>query len=430
MKDFWFICFAATALLPLTGQAALSDCHAFLENHCFDCHDAEIMKGGLNLTALKTDPADPQNFTEWVTIYDRVSAGEMPPKKKPRPKESDLTSFLQTVSSSLTDFQKNKDKLEGRATERRLNRYEYEATLRDLLHAPYLEVKNFLPEDSVAFGFNKVGDALDVSHVQMARYLSASDYALRKVIAPEVERPETQTNRFYTWDEGEFFGRIKLEGPLNRRTFPLVGLELQTNLMAQDKPQRPDISKTPSVREQEALAVVVSTYEPTEIRFGKFRAPISGRYKLRFSAYSVWMGPKFTEVSRAHRSEPVTLYAEVPPLSLRSLGSFDALPDPTVSEMEVWLQAGETIRPDAARLFRSRPPDFHNPLATPEGMPAVAFKWMEVEGSLLEQWPPPGHRLLFGKLPLEKSTTNGSESAVEVVSKDPRAMPNPSSAAS
>ena len=420
MKVFCFTWFAlAAALLPLSAPAALSDAHAFLEKHCYECHDGETTKGGLNLTALKVDPADPPAFAEWVLVHDRVNAGEMPPKKKPRPKESDLKSFLKTVSSALTDFQQNKDKREGRATERRLNRYEYEATLRDLLHAPYLEVKNFLPEDTTAFGFNKVGDALDVSHVQMARYLSAAEYALRKVIAPQVERPDPRTNRFYTWDEGEFFGRIKLEGPLNRRTFPLVGLELQTNLMAEDKPQRPDISKTPEVREQQALAVVVSTYEPTEIRFGKFRAPISGRYKLRFSTYSVWMGPKFTEVSRAHRSEPVTLYAEVPPLSLRTLGSFDALPDPSVYEMEVWLQAGETIRPDAARLFRSRPPDFHNPLATAGGMPAVAFKWMEVEGPLLDQWPPAGHEILFGKLPIAKASMNTAQSPVEILSKDP-----------
>jgi hypothetical protein len=416
MKSFWLTSIAAAALFRWPGHGALADSKVFLENHCFECHDGETMKGGLNLATLKPDPSDPQAFAEWVTIHDRVSAGEMPPKKKPRPKASETNSFLKTVSSSLTEFERNKDKREGRATARRLNRYEYEETLRDLLSAPYLEVKNFLPEDSEAYGFNKVGDALDVSHVQMARYLSASEFALRQVLAPQVEQPESRTNRYYTWDEGEFFGKIKLEGPLNRRTFPLIGLELQTNLMAEEKPRHPDISKTPEVRDQRAFAVVVSTYEPTEIRFGKFRAPVSARYKVRFCTYSVWMGPKYTEVSRGRRSEPVTLYAEVPPLSLRTLGSFDAAPDPAVQEMEVWLMAGETIRPDAARLFRSRPPDFHNPLATPEGMPAVAFKWMEVEGPLLDQWPPTGHQVLFGNLPIQKPSTTDSSSRVEVVS--------------
>ena len=59
-----------------------------------------------------------------------------------------------------------------------------------------------------------------------------------------------------------------------------------------------------------------------------------------------------------------------------------------------------TIRPDAARLHRSRPPDHKNPLAGPDGMPGVAFQWMEVEGPLYDSWPPAGHRLLFGDLPM------------------------------
>src|ERR1041385_5397585 len=99
-------------------------------------------------------------------------------------------------------------------------------------------------------------------------------------MSPQANRPQTITNRYYTWDQGAFFGAIKLEGPLNRRTFPLVGYELQQDLMKAEHPARGDPS--PERREQEALAVVVSTYEPTEIRFSHFRAPISGRYRLRF----------------------------------------------------------------------------------------------------------------------------------------------------
>jgi hypothetical protein len=198
-----------------------------------------------------------------------------------------------------------------------------------------------------------------------------------------------------------------LEGPENRRTFPLVGLELQTNLMTMKHPKR-ESPPDPGRRDREAMAVVVSTYEPTEIRFGRFHAPVSGKYRLRFCAYSAWMGPKYDEVSVGRRSEPITVYADTPPRLLRKLGSFDVNPEPTVRELEVWLLAGETIRPDAARFFRSRPPDHKNPLAGPEGMPALAFAWMEVEGPLIDQWPPPGHQLLFGNLPLQKSETRGS----------------------
>src|SRR5262249_49687047 len=146
---------------------------------------------------------------------------------KPRPATGELRSFTNSLCSALLLADRARISLEGRATQRRLNRYEYENTLRDLLSLPYLEVKSFLPEDSEAFGFNQVGDELDVSHVQMARYLTAAEFALREALAPQPALPAITTNRFYTWDQGAFFGAIKLEGPLNRRTFPLVGYELQ-----------------------------------------------------------------------------------------------------------------------------------------------------------------------------------------------------------
>ncbi len=262
----------------------------------------------------------------------------------------------------------------------------------------------------------------------MARYLSAADFALHQALAPQVSRPETETNRYYTWQEREFSGKVGLEGPVNRRTFPLVGLDLQTNIMAAPRSRWP-ISEDLERRARESMAVVVSTYEPTEIRFGGFRAPVAGFYRLRFSGYSIWMGPKFTEVAEARRSEPVTIYAETPPRSLRKLGSFDFGPEPSEQELDVWLLAGETIRPDAARLFRSRPPDFKNPLATADGMPGVAFSWMETAGPIIEEWPPSGHSLLFGNQPLNdlapivttnrNGTVRTRPGGVEVLSDDP-----------
>jgi hypothetical protein len=206
----------------------------------------------------------------------------------------------------------------------------------------------------------------------------------------------TMTNRYATWDQPAFWGLIPLEGPKERRTFPLVGLELRSDLMAKG---RPDVLQVRD-REHEAMGVVVSTYEPTEIRFSRFRAPVTGRYRLRAAGYTFWMGRQFTHVTRGRRDEPVTFYSDADPRILRKLGSVDFGPEPAVREMVVDLRAGETIRPDAARLHRSRPPDHRNPLAEADGMPGVAFQWLEVEGPLLEEWPPAGHRLMFGNLPM------------------------------
>jgi hypothetical protein len=424
-----FVFFGA-ALLALgpVGAASSADFYPFIQKYCAECHDADSRKGDLELTTLRPDFANPNTFSIWVKVHDRVSAGEMPPAKKARPAPKDLARFTNSLCSSLLAADRARVAEEGRAVRRRLNRYEYEESLRDLLSLPNLQVKDYLPEDSEAHGFNKVGEALDVSHVQMARYLAAAEFALRQAMAPQVQRPQTTTVRYHTWDDGEFFGRIKLDGPYNRRTFPLVGYDLQRALMDDPHPKRPT-PRDPARTNLESMAVVCSTYEPTEIRFGNFRAPVSGRYHLRFSGYSVWMGSGYKEVTPGRQSEPVCIYSEIPPRALRKLGSFDFSPEPTERELDVWLLAGETIRPDAARLFRSRPPDHKNPLEQADGMPGVAFSWMEVEGPLVSEWPPAGHQLLFGDLPLKPATgppgrtmadaQGDARSAVEVVSAAP-----------
>ncbi|HEX8913742.1 MAG TPA: DUF1592 domain-containing protein, partial [Humisphaera sp.] len=180
-------------------------------------------------------------------------------------------------------------------------------------------------------------------------------------------------------------------------------------------------------RELEGFGVVASTYEPLEIKFGTFTAPAAGRYKLRFKTWTVWVGPgkgdkwhipDLDNVAPGTRSEPVVVYSETVPRILRRIGAFDAQPEPGVAEIDTHLLAGETIRPDAARLFRSRPPNWRNPLATKDGCPGVVFGWLEVEGPIVEQWPTAGHKLLFGDLPVKPSKDGG---IVEVVSADPKA---------
>ena len=421
------IALLAMLCLPIACPAALQP---FLQKYCVECHDADTRKGGLDLTSLKFEPRNLTNFNAWVSVHDRVANGEMPPKKKARPTTADLESFSQSLASSLTSAEQDRLGRDGRSTQRRLNRYEYENALRDLLQAPWLQIRDTLPEDGESFRFNKVGDALDISHVQMARYLAAADYALRQVMARQVERPETTTRRYYTRDQRSYTGPMKFSvfntAP-ERATFPVLGTHGQPEVRAGNAPI--SVGRTNAeLRELEGVGVVASAYEPIEPKFNGFRTPMAGHYKLRFNAYSVWVGPgasnkwfipNFDDIGPGHRSEPITIYSETPPRLLRRLGNFDVTPEPAVKEIDAWLLAGEIIRPDAARLFRSRPGAgrFQNPLAEHDGQPGVVFRWLEVEGPLLEQWPSAGHQLLFGDLPLKNKE---SGSGVEVLSENPR----------
>jgi hypothetical protein len=405
-----FFLFSAVAA-PLTASALPPATRSFIENHCVECHDADMKKGGLDLTALKFEPSNSTNFSRWVLVHDRVSKSEMPPKKKPRPEPAELKAFTNSLCSSLVAAERARMAKEGRATRRRLNRYEYENALRDLLHAPWLQVRDSLPEDGEADRFNKIGDALDVSHVQMARYLNAADYALRQAMATQVDRPEPKVKRYYARDQRSYTGPMKFtvfNTAPERATFPVLGFKGQPDVRRGDAP----ITITNAeLRELEGVGVVASAYEPIEPKFNQFRAPVAGHYKLRFNAYSVWVGPgesnkwyvpNLDDISRGHRDEPVTITAETPPRLLRHLGDFDVTPEPEVYELDVWLLAGEMIRPDAGRLFRSRPGParWQNPLAEKDGQPGVVFRWLEVEGPIYDQWPPAGHKLLFGDLPM------------------------------
>ena len=167
----------------------------FIENHCMDCHDADEKKGGFDLTALKPDFADVENFASWLKVHDRVASGEMPPKKKERPPVTENAAFLGWLAKDLTLAEASKATDGGRSTVRRMNRVEYECALRDLLALPLLHVKELLPEDGQQFGFDKVAGALDISHIQMMKYLQAADVALQQAVVTAVARPETKTWR-------------------------------------------------------------------------------------------------------------------------------------------------------------------------------------------------------------------------------------------
>lgn len=424
---------------------------AFTDQYCANCHNDDDLKGGLDLTSLAFKPHDPANFLTWVKVHDRVEAGEMPPKNRKRPDRADTDSFLKTITTALSTIEQDASAREGRSTQRRLNRTEYENALRDLLQAPWLQVRDQLPEDGDAYHFNRVSSALDVSYVHLARYMSAADYALRQAISVQLVRPPTTTKRFYA-RENFSIRNPGDDGNPDRQKFPVLGTKAQPDILDGKAPMTVG-ENDPATREQEAMAWVQSNYSTGfGSTWGGFRAPVAGRYRLRFSGYSIWVGPggtrrptlsfigktpkggnpseiallppewfrpNFRDVSPGRRYEPITIYAKGGTLN-RRIGQFDVTPEPSVGSLDdVWLVANDIIATDATRFFRSRPtgiPDgYTNPLAQRDGMPAVAFRWMEVEGPLYDDTAAPGYRILFGDLPLKKVEAGIPGVGIEVI---------------
>jgi cytochrome c551/c552 len=205
---------------------------AFLEGHCVECHDADVKKGGLDLSSLSFEAKNPV----WIKVFERVRDGEMPPQKKPQPEKNEKDLFLAALNEPLLEADQADIAANGRVRSRRLTRVEYEHTLHDLLGID-IPLKTLLPEDRASHGFETVADGQQLSHHQLARYLDVADLALddafdramkgdvayAKHHTPEMliknrggnyRGPDLKNGESITWPIGlQFFGRTPTWAP-------------------------------------------------------------------------------------------------------------------------------------------------------------------------------------------------------------------------
>src|SRR5690349_8439350 len=430
-----FLAIGWGATPPFTGA------DTFIQKNCAACHNSSAPAARLDLTKLTYEPANPDNFATWVKVHDRVAAGEMPPPPMPRPSADSRTQFVNGLSAALASYERAVTAERGRAGLRRLNAYEYENSIRDLLYVPWVQIKSKLPQDGESRRYNKVGSALDVSHVQLSRYMSSADYALREAMAAKLVQPPTTTTRIYARQEPTMRNYRPREGNTrtDRLSFPVLDSHAQPDVRAGRSP-----NSSPETKEREAVGRVSSIFSDAGgFSWSSFRVPAAGRYRIRVKGYTIWVSgggvdhwnytgfgaekvaymypatyhrPNSDEVWPGRRNEPIGVYAQSSGQS-RPLATFDFTPEPSVQEVEVLLSPNESIQTDPMRLFRTRvngsEEAYVNPLAQPDGMPGVAFQWLEVEGPLHDENAAAGYRLTFGDLPMRR-LDKGEASGVNV----------------
>ncbi len=168
---------------------------AFLSQHCYDCHDDSVSKGDLNLLDLSFKPDDHLNFSVWERVFERVDAGEMPPKKKPRPPQDKKAAFLKELKSPLVAADLADKKQTGRVQVRRLTRLEYEHTIHDLIGID-MPLQELLPEDPSTHGFETVATGQQLSHHNMGNYLEVADLVLDDAFKRAQAKEETKFTKF------------------------------------------------------------------------------------------------------------------------------------------------------------------------------------------------------------------------------------------
>jgi hypothetical protein len=139
--------------------------------YCDTCHFGPKARAGLNLEALDLANLEAKGAA-WEKVLRQLRSREMPPSGSPRPDEATyrlLVKEIETERDRLSEVKPNP----GRPTLHRLNRAEYANAIRDLL-AIEVDVAELLPADDIGYGFDNIGDVLQVSPLLMERYLSAA----------------------------------------------------------------------------------------------------------------------------------------------------------------------------------------------------------------------------------------------------------------
>ena len=96
-----------------------------------------------------------------------------------------MTDWIE-ITLAKVDCTKKKDP--GRATIHRLNRAEYNNTIRDLVGVDFQPAEDF-PSDDVGYVFDNIGDVLSLSPVLMERYLTAAESIAQRAVLTEPPKP-------------------------------------------------------------------------------------------------------------------------------------------------------------------------------------------------------------------------------------------------
>ena len=410
----------------------------YLKQHCHECHGAKKQKADRRLDQFSTKQALDETARDLLEeALDAMNRGEMPPRKKgiAEPSAQQTQEVIAWITSYL-DVVSNAGK-SSTTVLRRLNRFEYVRTIRDLLG---VDVDSFdptgdFPPDAKIHGFDNNGETLTLSDYQLQRYLEVAEAYLDQ--ACYFDRPSPETSN-WSYTGKDFNGVLAYErAPVTWRLIIPAG-------SSADQIKQGDYLEIGHGQPSERHPNFVTHF----VRQGG--VPADGWYQIKIKAAAanrLSHGYEHAEFER-YQQEPLKLALWIAPearlldknaADQRRLTAVWDLPDgkPTTFSTKVWLRRGaipflswangisskgnirrvaekyhpEIIRAtatqrDAAKLGDKSAMALVQQLDRNENNAVLSERYhgprvrvwnMDISGPVHEQWPPASHRLLFGK---------------------------------
>jgi hypothetical protein len=176
-------------LLAGSATAVPAGAAPFLARNCRMCHNPQLKNAGLDLDAYPL-PASLATAPEiWEKVVEKLQTKQMPPPPLQAPDAAETAALVRWIEEGLQSAEAARPPDPGRVTARRLNRTEYDNTVRDLLGVD-LRAADAFPQDDAGYGFDNIGDVLSVSPVLLEKYLKAAERVSRAALfGPEAQKP-------------------------------------------------------------------------------------------------------------------------------------------------------------------------------------------------------------------------------------------------
>jgi hypothetical protein len=330
--------------------------------HCLTCHQGESAEAGLDLSVLGRDLSDPENIRRWVLVHDRIQSGEMPPEGEPRIDAGMKQRFMAALSRDLNSAQRQRNDV----VLRRLNRVEYENSVRDVFDISVM-VKDLLPQDTSTDGFDNVGEGLAVSAEAMRAYLDAADAVIDSALGPD-KQPKFINHVTNLNDQRDHLGNLNDNqfGKMFRRT-------------------------------EAGLVIFQSNYCPTNlVNFARLRAP-AGTYHGTIRVRAIQSDKPVT--MRIYGGDTIVGRAEK-----HLVGYYDIEPGKwqTIEFVDRLVQDRGTFQPKCYGTIDTRKDADTYP------NPGLEIGEITIQGPL-EEWPPISRKQLLGDVDLETGTVQDAE---------------------
>lgn len=195
---------------PVRGEAM--PLAGVLNRHCVECHGDFVSEADLRLDKLLADADFDRDFLKWEHLLGRLVDRTMPPPDHgSAPTDAEYDQMIDWLRVKLSAIELRRAETAPRWM-RRLNRAEYDNTIRDLFGVTGLSPSGAFPEDDALHGFDNVAEGLTLSPLHVEAYLDAADAILSEalIVGPQ---PETRTLRhtfnYYEKKDGDAQLRVR-----------------------------------------------------------------------------------------------------------------------------------------------------------------------------------------------------------------------------